>query len=72
MPLAARIIAVADVYQALSENRPYREGLPLDVVFGMMDQDAPHKLDRACVDALRSAIAFVSTQKLLTKAAGAR
>ncbi|MGH9513907.1 MAG: HD-GYP domain-containing protein [Terriglobales bacterium] len=54
MPLAARIIAVADVYQALSEPRPYRGALPLQVVLGMMDQDAPEKLDRSCVDALKS------------------
>lgn len=54
MPLPARIIAAADVYQALSEERPYRAALPLDVVFGMMDQDVPNRLDRDCVAALKS------------------
>ncbi len=29
LPLTARILCVADVYQALSEKRPYREGLPI-------------------------------------------
>ncbi len=53
MPLPARIIAVADVYQALIEKRPYRDGLPLDVVFGMMDEDVPSRLDRDCVAALK-------------------
>jgi HD-GYP domain-containing protein (c-di-GMP phosphodiesterase class II) len=53
MPLPARIIAVADVYQALIEKRPYRDGLALDVVFGMMDQDVPSRLDRDCVVALK-------------------
>ena len=53
MPLSARIIAVADVFQALSEKRPYREGLPLEVVMGMMDQDVPHKLDAECVAVLK-------------------
>jgi HD-GYP domain-containing protein (c-di-GMP phosphodiesterase class II) len=53
MPLPARIIAVADVYQALTETRPYRDGLPLNVVFGMMDEDVPNRLDRDCVAALK-------------------
>ncbi len=53
MPLSARIIAVADVFQALSEKRPYREALPLEVVLGMMDQDIPHRLDAECVAALK-------------------
>src|SRR5262249_26032118 len=35
LPLPARIICVADVYQALSEKRPYRDSLPADVVFGI-------------------------------------
>ena len=47
MTLSARIIAVADVFQALSEKRPYREGLPLEVVLGMMEKDIPQRLDAA-------------------------
>ncbi len=53
LPLTARILCVADVYQALSEERPYREGLPSKVVFGMMDEDAPSRLDPKCLDALK-------------------
>ena len=53
MTLPARIIAVADVYQALSEKRPYREGLPTEVVITMMDRDIPEKLDRDCLAALK-------------------
>jgi putative nucleotidyltransferase with HDIG domain len=55
MSLPARIIAVADVYQALSEKRPYRESLPIDVVFSMMDRDIPEKLDADCLAALKRA-----------------
>ena len=32
IPLEARIVAVCDVYAALSENRPYRAGLPREEV----------------------------------------
>lgn len=52
MPLTARIIAAADVYQALREERPYRIGLSHDVVMEMMDKDCPARLDKECVAAL--------------------
>lgn len=52
LTLPARIVAVADVFQALSENRPYREGLPLEVVLGIMEKDVPHRLDADCVAVL--------------------
>ena len=48
----ARIIAVADVYAALSEERPYRESLDLSQVAAIMTRDIPHKLDPECYDAL--------------------
>lgn len=54
LPLAARILCVADVYQALTEKRPYRESLPAEVVFKMMDEDAPHRIDPECLRALAS------------------
>lgn len=54
LTLPARIIAVADVYQALSETRAYREGLAPEVVLKMMAPDVSKKLDAKCFDALRS------------------
>ncbi len=53
LTLPARIVAVADVFQALSEQRPYRDGLSLEVVLGMMDKDVPHRLDPDCVAVLK-------------------
>ena len=38
LPLEARIIAVADVFQALVQNRPYRDSLPPDRVMAVVDQ----------------------------------
>jgi HD-GYP domain-containing protein (c-di-GMP phosphodiesterase class II) len=52
LSLEARILAVADIFDALSANRPYRDALPLEAVFKIMRKDAPHKLDAACVEAL--------------------
>jgi putative nucleotidyltransferase with HDIG domain len=48
----ARILAVADIFDALHAKRPYRDGLPLDTVFAMLRKDAPHALDLPCVEAL--------------------
>lgn len=63
MSLPARIIAVADVYQALSEKRPYREGLPTEVVFSMMDRDIPGRLDAECVTALKRSESRLQTRE---------
>lgn len=52
LSLEARIIAVADVYGALTENRPYREGLSLQEVVAIMGKDIPGKLDGDCFEAL--------------------
>lgn len=52
LSLPARILAVADVYDALQAKRPYRDALPLEKVFDIMRQDAPHALDWCCLDAL--------------------
>jgi putative nucleotidyltransferase with HDIG domain len=48
----ARILAVADIFDALHAKRPYRDGIPLEKVFQMLRQDAPHALDLPCVEAL--------------------
>jgi putative nucleotidyltransferase with HDIG domain len=53
LSLPARIICVADVYQALSEKRPYRDSLPMEVVFDIMQKDAPNQLDPQCLEALK-------------------
>ncbi len=53
MTLPARIIAVADVFQALTEKRPYRAALSPQVVFSMMEKEVPQRLDPACVDVLK-------------------
>jgi putative nucleotidyltransferase with HDIG domain len=51
----ARILAVADIFDALHSKRPYRDGLPLDQVFQILRKDAPHALDLPCVEALIAA-----------------
>lgn len=45
-----RALAVADVFDALSANRPYRNALPMDEVFQILENDS---LDPDCVGVLR-------------------
>ena len=52
LSLPARILVVADIFDALSAKRPYRDALPLETVLGMLMKDAPHALDARCVEAL--------------------
>lgn len=47
-----RIIAAADVFDALSAKRPYRDALPLPKVMEIMRGEAGSALDPECVEAL--------------------
>ncbi len=51
LDLDMRALAVADVFDALSADRPYRAALPPAEVFAILDRDA---LDRDCVAVLKS------------------
>mgnify|MGYP000002679815 CR=1 FL=1 len=54
IPLEARIVAVADVFDALTTSRPYKEAWSNDASFDMLKKLAGEKLDRDCVEALFS------------------
>lgn len=56
LPLEARIIAVADVYGALTEDRPYRRGMAHKYAMEIMLREAPQKLDLDCCEALFAAL----------------
>jgi HD-GYP domain-containing protein (c-di-GMP phosphodiesterase class II) len=51
----ARILSVADVFDALRAKRPYRDALPLEKVFSIMRKESPRALDLPCLEALMSA-----------------
>jgi HD-GYP domain-containing protein (c-di-GMP phosphodiesterase class II) len=52
IPLEARIVAVADVFDALTSRRPYKEAWSNELAITKLQQLAGEKLDKNCVDAL--------------------
>jgi HD-GYP domain-containing protein (c-di-GMP phosphodiesterase class II) len=54
LPELSRVLAVADVYDALSTVRPYRHALSRPEVFAIMDRDADRGFSGECLEALKS------------------
>jgi len=52
IPLGARIVAAADVYDALTSDRPYRKALPKEEAIAELKRMRGVKLDPRVVDAL--------------------
>lgn len=52
IPLEAKIVAVADVFDALTSARPYKEAWSNDEAFDVLIKLAGEKLDQDCVNAL--------------------
>lgn len=50
IPLSARIVTIADVYDALSGKRCYKEPLPLEEVYEIMNEDAGKQFDPALLE----------------------
>jgi HD-GYP domain-containing protein (c-di-GMP phosphodiesterase class II) len=54
LPTKARILAVADVYDALTQTRHYRQAMTMHEALKELDAMTPHELDRKCVAALKA------------------
>jgi HD-GYP domain-containing protein (c-di-GMP phosphodiesterase class II) len=52
LTLEMRILTVADIFDALAAKRPYRDAMPIEQVFGIMQKSAPKAIDAQCLDAL--------------------
>jgi HD-GYP domain-containing protein (c-di-GMP phosphodiesterase class II) len=74
IPLLARIVAVADTFDAMVSDRPYRAGLSTDKAFAELEAKSGIDFDPCCVQAflnrrsfleemVRQERRFVSTQK---------
>lgn len=54
--LETRIMSVADVFDALTADRPYRLAMPVGEALAMMRRDSGTAFDPACLDALQTAL----------------
>ncbi len=55
IPLAGRIICVADCFDAMTTNRPYRKGLSVNTVIGELNKLSGKQFDPVCVQAFLKA-----------------
>jgi HD-GYP domain-containing protein (c-di-GMP phosphodiesterase class II) len=57
IPLGARIVAVADAFQAMTEARPYRNAVTRTAAFDTIRAEAGRQFDPVCVEALEGSTA---------------
>ncbi|WP_263371458.1 HD-GYP domain-containing protein [Granulicella cerasi] len=62
LSLLSRILAVADIYEALSSSRPYRDALTPEQAMVILRTDAGTKLDARCMDALEYVVSGIKRQ----------
>ncbi|MFK5600559.1 HD domain-containing phosphohydrolase [Methylobacterium sp. HMF5984] len=55
IPLSARIVAVADVFDALTTVRPYKAAMAVEEALGCIQAESGRHFDPACVEAFTSA-----------------
>jgi HD-GYP domain-containing protein (c-di-GMP phosphodiesterase class II) len=56
IPLAARITAVADSFDAMTSGRPYRSGMPVEDALAELRRCAGTQFDSQCVQAFEAAL----------------
>jgi len=62
IPLESRIILVADAFEAITADRPYRQHSSIEQALAELRRHAGSQFDPACVDALRRVIAGEATK----------
>jgi len=61
IPLVARIVAVADVFDALVSERPYKRAWPLDQGIDFLKSQRGLHFDPTCIDAFLSDRSAIET-----------
>ncbi|MDH5393040.1 MAG: HD domain-containing protein [Gammaproteobacteria bacterium] len=59
IPLSARIVAVADVFDALTSKRPYKEAWPVEQAITLLDQQTGKHFDPVIIQAFHAARAEI-------------
>jgi putative nucleotidyltransferase with HDIG domain len=68
LDLETRIVTVADIFDALSADRPYRSAMPTDKALSIMKEDVGIGLDPQCFDALATSIGRLEREAAADKA----
>jgi putative nucleotidyltransferase with HDIG domain len=56
LPLEVRIVTTADIFDALTADRPYRKAMPVDKALSIMTEMVATQIDPVCFDALKRAL----------------
>ncbi|NVD06999.1 HD-GYP domain-containing protein [Vibrio sp. JPW-9-11-11] len=56
IPLSTRIITTADIFDAITAERPYRGAVPVPKTLKIMEENLHTAIDERCFDALKKAI----------------
>jgi putative two-component system response regulator len=56
IPLEGRIVAIADVFDALVSERPYKKAVPLDEAMRYFDEQSGHHFDPTLIEAFKRAL----------------
>jgi HD-GYP domain-containing protein (c-di-GMP phosphodiesterase class II) len=67
-PLHARIVHVADVYDAITSDRPYRTGMPHDEAIALIEECAGTQFDPDVVDAFMRSVAVLDRKPVPVRA----
>jgi len=61
IPLEIRIVTTADIFDALTADRPYRAAMPIDKALSIMAEMVGTAIDPHCFDALKQALQRVDS-----------
>lgn len=61
IPLPARVVAVADAFDAMTSDRPYRRGMPAHAAFAELEAGSGKQFDPQCVEAFFRARTRIET-----------
>jgi HD-GYP domain-containing protein (c-di-GMP phosphodiesterase class II) len=67
-PLQARIVHVADVYDAITSDRPYRAGMPHDEAIALIEECAGTQFDPDVVGAFMRSVAMLDRKPVPARA----
>jgi putative nucleotidyltransferase with HDIG domain len=62
IPFGARILSVADAYEAMTSNRPYRKALSQDIAISILEKERGQQFDPKIVDAFLEVIQSIGTK----------